>query len=110
MVRRHTIAARMRAKLQEVKKQLKAKMHMRPVEQGKWLGSVLRGYYQYYAVPGNMQSLERFRWAVQKYWCQALSRRSQKARISLERMRELAKCWLPVPNVIHPCPLERLRV
>lgn len=110
VVRRHTIAARMRAKLQEVKKQLKTKMHMRPPEQGKWLGSVLRGYYQYYAVPGNMQSLERFRWAVQKYWLHALNRRSQKARISLERMRELAKSWLPVPNVIHPCPFESLRV
>ena len=110
VVRRHTIAARMRAKLQEVKRHLKARMHMRPPEQGKWLGAVLRGYYQYYAVSGNMRFLDRFRWAVQKYWYRALNRRSHKARTSLERMSELAKTWLPVPNVIHPCPLNRLRV
>jgi len=110
VVRRRTIAERMRSKLQQVKEQLRRWMHKRPSEQGTWLGTVLRGYYQYYAVHGNMPALAAFRWAIQRYWHHTLCRRSQKERITLERMSRLAKRWLPTPHVIHPCPLERLRV
>src|SRR6266545_7771940 len=52
-VRRITISKRMRAKLREVKDQLKARRHHPVPEQGRWLGSVVRGHRAYYAVPGN---------------------------------------------------------
>ena len=52
-LRRITISKRMRAKLHEVKDQLRRRRHLPIPEQGRWLGSVVRGHYAYYAVPGN---------------------------------------------------------
>jgi RNA-directed DNA polymerase len=51
-VRRKTVGKRMRAKLQEVKQQLCSRMH-EPIEQTvEWLKSIVRGYFNYQAVPG----------------------------------------------------------
>ena len=52
-LRRITISKRMRAKLAEVKDQLKRRRHQPIPEQGRWLASVVRGHLAYYAVPGN---------------------------------------------------------
>jgi len=43
-VKRTTSAKRMRTKLREVKDQLMRKMHLPIPEQGRWLGSVVRGH------------------------------------------------------------------
>jgi hypothetical protein len=43
MLKRVTISKRMRAKLREVKAQLKRRRHLPIPEQGQWLGSVVRG-------------------------------------------------------------------
>lgn len=59
-VRRKTIGKPMRAKLQEVKQQLRARMH-EPIEQtGERLKSIVRGYFNHHAVPGNIDSLNVF--------------------------------------------------
>jgi RNA-directed DNA polymerase len=50
-VRRITIAKRMRAKLAEVKEQLRRRMHIPIPVQGRWLAQVLQGHMAYYAVP-----------------------------------------------------------
>ena len=47
----------MRAKLAEVKDQLKRRMHHPIPEQGRWLASVVRGHMAYYAVPGNSDAV-----------------------------------------------------
>ena len=52
-IRRITISKRMRAKLKQVKDQLRQRMHQPIPEQGRWLASVVRGHMAYYAVPGN---------------------------------------------------------
>ena len=59
MLKRITIAKRMRAKLHEVKDELKRRRHHSIPEQGRWLASVLRGHYAYYAVPGNSDASTR---------------------------------------------------
>jgi hypothetical protein len=41
----------MRAKLREIKESLRRCMHRPIPEQGKWLGRVVRGYFNYHAVP-----------------------------------------------------------
>ena len=47
-LKRKTIAKRMRAKLKETKQELRRRMHD-PVEQtGKWLQSVIQGYFNYH--------------------------------------------------------------
>src|SRR5206468_11534360 len=60
MLKRITIAKRMRRKLREVKDELMRRRHHSIPEQGRWLGSVLRGHYAYYAVPGNSDRINRF--------------------------------------------------
>ena len=49
----------MRAKLQEVKTELRQPIHLSIPEQGRWLGSVVRGYCSYHGVPGNIDARTR---------------------------------------------------
>jgi group II intron reverse transcriptase/maturase len=103
-VKRITISKRMRAKLKEVKDQLTRRMHQPIPEQGRWLASVVRGHMAYYAVPGNIQAVAAFRDQVTRHWRKTLRRRSQKTRISWERMDRIATRWLPPPRTMHPYP------
>jgi group II intron reverse transcriptase/maturase len=109
-VRRITISKRMRAKLREVKDQLKRRRHQPIPEQGRWLASVVQGYRAYYAVPGNRVAVAAFRTQLTKLWHKALERRSQRTRISWARMNRLATRWLPPARVVHPFPDVRFRV
>ena len=106
-VRRMTIRKRMRKKLQEIKQQLRMRMHDPVPQTGAWLRSVVQGYFNYYAVPGNLDSLGLFRERVLRYWGQALKRRSQRHRYAWVRRLKLAAQWLPTPRVMHPWPLDR---
>src|SRR5712692_656568 len=49
MVRRTTIRKRMRAKLRQIKQQLRERMHDPVPQTGQWLKSVVQGYFNYYA-------------------------------------------------------------
>jgi RNA-directed DNA polymerase len=103
-LKRKTIAKRMRAKLQEIKQELRRRMHD-PVEQtGKWLKSVMQGYFNYHAVPGNLGRLKVFHRRVQRLWRWALRRRGQPHRPSWARILRLTERWLPKPRVLHPYP------
>jgi len=104
---RETAAKRMRTKLAEIKQELKTRMH-RPVAQtGKWLKQVVDGYYQYHAVPGNLRRLGLFRGRLRRLWRQILRRRSQKQRLTWERVDRLFERWIPVPRCLHPYPSAR---
>ena len=109
-LRRTTISKRMRAKLQEVKDQLRRRRHLPLPEQGRWLGSVVRGHYAYYAVPGNESAIFAFRGQVTWHWYRALRRRSQRTRLNWERMDRYATRWLPPARVVHPYPQARFDV
>jgi group II intron reverse transcriptase/maturase len=109
-VKRKTIRKRMRAKLQAIKQQLRQRMHD-PIEQtGKWLKSVVQGYFNYHAVPGNIGSLGVFRKRVTWLWRWALRRRGQKHRANWARTRRLSERWIPEPRVLHPYPELRFAV
>lgn len=107
---RRTMASRMRAKLKEVKAKLMRRRHRPIAEQGAWLGQVVRGHFAYYAVPTNIHALKAFRAQVQRHWRFALSRRSQRGRVTWERMNRLAARWLPPVRIAHPWPSERFAV
>lgn len=110
-VRRKTIAKRLRTKVKEMKKEMMQRRHIPVPDQGRWLRSVIIGYFNYYAVPGNRQSIDSFRTEVMRGWFHALRRRSQKARsLTWERFKRLAKTWLPTAKVKHPYPSQRLSV
>jgi RNA-directed DNA polymerase len=106
-LKRITIAKRMRAKLAEVKEQLKRRMHQPIPEQGRWLASVVRGHMAYYAVPGNTQAVAAFREQATRHWLKVLRRRSQKTRITWQRIGRIEARWLPPARVMHPYPNVR---
>ena len=109
-VLRNTAAKKMRNKLAELKITMRDRLHWSIPDAGKWLKSVLTGHYRYYGVPWNGKSLTRFRSEIFRMWCNSLRRRSQKHRITWERMGRLAKIWLPCPFISHPYPSQRMRV
>jgi RNA-directed DNA polymerase len=105
-VRRLTIRKRMRRKLREIKQQLRQRMHDPLRQTGEWLKSVVHGYFNYYAVPGNIGSLSLFRDRLLGLWWHTLCRRSQQ-RLPWEKMLGLGDRWLPRPRVLHPYPVKR---
>jgi hypothetical protein len=109
-VLRQTIRKRLQAKLNEVKAELRRRMHEPIPEQGKWLQAVVRGHLRYYGVPMNNPALALFRFQVGRLWHRTLSRRSQNGRVLWDRMRRLITRWLPLPTICHPYPLRRMGV
>jgi group II intron reverse transcriptase/maturase len=109
-VRRKTIAKRLRQKLQGVKDPLRQRMHWPIPQQGAWLRSVLLGHYRYYGVPRHGSLLTVCRETVRRSWGRTLRRRSQRYRLTWQRMDALADRWLPTPHICHPYPAQRLRV
>jgi hypothetical protein len=68
------------------------------------LRSVVQGYFNYHAVPGNTDSLQSFRAQVIWHWFRALQRRSQKSRMTWERFGPLVARWIPSATILHPRP------
>src|SRR5512135_333913 len=106
-LRRITIKKRMRAKLKQVKAELRRRRHWPIPEQGRWLASVLRGHFNYYAVPGNIDSVSAFRDQVRWLWRESLRRRSQRHRMTWARYSRIADRWLPSARIVHPYPSVR---
>ena len=103
-VGRCTAKQRMRRKLKELKAELRRRMHAPAKSTGKWLSRILRGYFNYYAVPGNLKALRAFRSQLTRYWRHLLSRRSQKGKVNWQRMKRYIKLYLPSPRILHPYP------
>lgn len=110
LVLRKSRADRMRTKLKELKGELRRMMHLPIAEQGKRLWQIVSGWLAYHAVPTNFRALQTFRDRVTKLWRRALSRRSQRAQITWERMRKIAAEWLPSPRILHDWPSARFAV
>jgi RNA-directed DNA polymerase len=106
-LKRVTTSKRMRAKLKDLKEELRRRRHLPIPEQGRWLRSVVQGHLNYYAVPGNYEACLAFRKQVTWHWIRALERRSQRVRLSWERRNRLADGWLPRARVLHPYPERR---
>ena len=107
---RHTRRDRKQAKLLELTEDLRHRWHQDVAEQGRWLGSVVRGFFAYHAVPTNSRALSAFRHHVIELWRRALRRRSQKDRTSWTDMDRLADRFLPKPRISHPWPSVRFGV
>ena len=110
LIRRHTIRERLNAKLRQVKATLRRMRHLPIPEQGRYLRLVLNGFYNYYAVPTNFRALNSFYWHILRYWQHCLRRRSQRHRLTCQRMMRIAARWLPSPKLRHPCPDWRFDV
>lgn len=106
-LKRITDSKRTRAKLREVKTELRRRRHLPIPEQGRWLASVLRGHCNYYAVPENSKALNAFRYQMIQHWHKALRRRSQRTTMTWARMTRLVARWLPTVRIQHPWPTAR---
>ena len=109
-IKRKTRRDRMRAKLKMIQEGLWRRMHQSIPSQGSWLRRVVKGYFNYHAVPTNARALDVFRHHVTDLWRRTLRRRSQTARITWARMTKLANDFLPKPIILHPWPSERFAV
>ena len=107
---RKTRRDRMRAKLREIKEELRRRMHQPVPEQGRWLRQVVTGFFNYHAVPTNGRALAAFRHHVGAIWYHTLRRRSQRDRTSWEWTKKLANDWLPQPRTLHLWPSQRFAV
>ncbi len=110
LVKRKTRRDRMTAKLKMITQDIRRRMNQPIPTVGKWLGSVVRGYFNYHAVPTNIRALATFRDETMKRWLRILRRRSQRTSITWERMVAIADAWLPRPRIILAWPRQRFIV
>ena len=104
---RLTAKKRMVAKLKAIKAELQRRKHDPTADVGAWLWKVAQGYYQYHAVPGNIDQLRLFKRRLNRLWRNVLVRRSQRAQIRWERLIPVLNRWIPEPRVLHPYPDAR---
>src|SRR5499425_836630 len=109
-VKRKTRRDRMLAKLRMVKEEMRGRMHQPIAVQGKWLWYVVRGYFNYHAVPTNSRALVAFRTEIAKSWHRVLIRRGELTSLNWTRMNRLIDEWLPKPRILHPWPDKRFAV
>lgn len=107
---RLTVKKRMRATLKAIRAKLRRKMHEDIPTVGKWLRSVVQGYFNYFAVPGNGNRMFSFRGEIARTWRRMLKRRSQRSCLTWERFSRLISRYIPPCRTIHPYPNERFRV
>ena len=110
LLKRKTMRKRMRAKLRDVKVELMRHRHLPIPVQGLWVARVVRGYSAYHAVPTNIDSIAMFQHQVIRHWRHALRRRSQRSRVTWERMHRIARRWIPRARIQHPWPEMRFDV
>ena len=107
---RKPIAKRMTRTLQGIAQVLSKRMHGDVRDTARWLGRVLSGWLNYYAVPTSYRYLHRFVARLKRTWLHTLRRRSQKDRFSWMRLEALcARAW-PKVRIVHPWPNQRFAV
>jgi len=97
----------MAATLKQIQAELRRRMHDSLAETVQWLQSVVRGFFQYHAVPGNQKRLGAFRNAVLRLWLRQIRRRSQRSRWTWDRFLERLGALLPAVCILHPYPQAR---
>jgi RNA-directed DNA polymerase len=107
IVKRQTIRKRMTAKLKDIKAELKQRRHQSNANTVKWLQAVVRGYFQYHAIPGNWARLWKFRREVLRHWLRQLRQRSQRTKWTTQRFVERLSVLLPEVCLLHPYPNVR---
>ena len=110
MLGRKPVAKRMSRTLKRLKEALRRRMHDDVEETAKWLGKVLDGWLNYFAVPTSSLYLHRFRERLKRLWLNTLRRRSQKDRYSWGQIAMLAETYWPKLTIRHPWPDQRFAV
>jgi hypothetical protein len=67
-LKRTTVKKRMRVTLRSIRETLMRRRHQPTAVTGRWLNRVVNGYYNYYAVPTNIDRLAGFRSEACRAW------------------------------------------
>ena len=103
VVKRKTAKDRFRRALARVAQWCREHRHDRVRVQQQALGQKLRGHYGYFGITGNFVAIARFWHETKRLWRRWLDRRSQRSRMSWERMnRLLERHPLPQPRIMRP--------
>jgi len=103
VVVRRTASGRFSRALKRVMEWCQHNRHLEVKQQWQILKQKLHGHFDYYGIIGNFDALARFRTEVMRTWRKWLHRRSQRARMSWERMNVLLKRYpLPPARIAHP--------
>jgi len=109
-IHRYSSGKRLRATFLKISENLRKRMNRPLGETGRWLGSVVRGWLNYHAVPFNTKRINRFHQEVIRLWLVNIRRRSQRnRRWTWKRMERLAAAYIPRPKILHPYPHQRFR-
>lgn len=98
-VKRKTSKKKFRAKVQEMKKWLKGRMHCKVSETIKLMNIKLVGYYRYYGITDNTNSIRSFYETTAKMYYKILNRRSQKNKYSYEKYYEKIQKQILTPRI-----------
>lgn len=94
--------------LQRIREILHKRMHWDIWVVGNWLGKVLNGWLNYYAVPGSAQWLEKFKRRLLRLWMKVVRKRSQRAhRFNWKRLERMKELLWPKITIRHPWPEQR---
>jgi group II intron reverse transcriptase/maturase len=108
VLQRRTSRKKRLRKQAALKEECRRRRHWRVCDQHRWLCSVLRGHYRYYAVPTNFRALRSFQHAVRWTWHRSLQRRSQRGGWSAAKAKAFEQRYpLPRPQIHHPWPTDR---
>ena len=107
---RKPVAKRMVRTLKRIKEALRRRMHENVRDTARWLGQVVDGWLNYFAVPNSYRFLERFVVRLTRIWLQILRRRSQKDRTTRASIATLKARYWPKLTIRHPWPDQRFAV
>ncbi len=107
---RKPIAKRMVRFIKRIRRELWRRMHESVHDTGLWLGQVLNGWLNYYAVPWSYRYLWRCFKCLKWVWLCILRRRSQKDRTTWEQLDILIERYWPKLNIRHDWPARRFSV
>lgn len=94
--------------LRRINEALRKRWHDNRHDTARWLGRVINGWLNYYAVPGSGRYLEAFAHRCKRLLWRALRRRSQRDRTAWEDIETLIKAHWPKVRIRHPWPSQRL--
>ena len=107
---RRPVAKRMARTLKRIKEVLRRRMHDNIEDTARWLGKVVDGWLNYYAVPTSSRYIQRFLVRLKRVWLAIIRRRSQKDRFTWADIDKLKARHWPKLGIRHPWPDQRLAV
>ena len=107
---RKPAAKRVSRTLKRIQEVLRRRRHASVGAIGRWLGQVLNGWLNYYAVPTSFRHLLRFVHRLKRLWLKQLRRRSQKDRYGWDDLAQVVAIYWPKLTIRHPWPSQRLVV